>query len=87
MVHTQASMYCVYKNSAVDAVFCGMPVGNNIMCVRHVCSGAPILNQCPYWCQHTLHYIGTYSVHTSMYQSELLFISCTTLYLVRTGMY
>ena len=48
LVHT--GMYCVYKNIAVDAVLCPMPVGNNTMCVWHVCSGAPILNQCPYWC-------------------------------------
>jgi hypothetical protein len=30
-VHT--GMYCVYKNIAVDAVLCCMPVGNNTMCV------------------------------------------------------
>ena len=28
-VHT--GMYCVYKNTAVDAVLCGMPVGNNAL--------------------------------------------------------
>jgi hypothetical protein len=28
-VHT--SMYCVYKNIAVDAVLCFMPVGNDTM--------------------------------------------------------
>ena len=30
LVHT--SMYCVYKNIAVDAVLCSMPVGNDTMC-------------------------------------------------------
>ncbi len=48
VVHT--GMYCVYKNIAVDAVLCGMPVGNNTMCACHVCGCAPILNQCPHWC-------------------------------------
>ncbi len=43
MVHT--GMYCEYKNSAVDAVLCSMPVGNDIMCAWHVCGDAPILNQ------------------------------------------
>ena len=43
-------MYCIYKNIAVDAVWCCMPVGNDTMCAWHVCGGAPILNQCPYWC-------------------------------------
>ncbi len=43
-------MYCIYKNTEVDAVLCGMPVGNNTLHAWHVCCGAPRLNQCPYWC-------------------------------------
>ncbi len=30
LVHTD--MYCVYKNIALDAVLCCMPVGNDTMC-------------------------------------------------------
>ncbi len=87
LVHT--GMYCVYKNTAVDAVLCGMPVGNNTLHAWHVCSGAPILvmNCAHIGVQHRWHYFGTYTVRTGMYQSVLLYISCTGLYLVRTSTY
>ena len=35
--------------------------------------------------QHTWHYSGTYSVRTGMYWSVLLYIFCTSTYLVRTA--
>ncbi len=38
-----------------DAVLCCMPVGNNTMCVWHVCSGALILICAPIGVQHTWH--------------------------------
>ena len=75
---------CVDKNTAVDAVLCGMPVGNNTLPVHAwhvVCGGAPILNQCPYWCPS---YMTLFWYVLSMYWYVLVCTIIHFLYQVRT---
>jgi hypothetical protein len=76
-------MYChgVYKNIAVGAVLCLMPVRNDTMCAWHVCCGAPILNQCPHWCPT---YMTLFWYVLSMYWYVLVCTIIHFLYLVRT---
>ncbi len=74
----------------MDAVLCRMPVGNNTMCAWHICCGAPILNQCPYW-SPTYMTLLVILVHTQyilvctcLYYSTFPVPVCTRSILVRT---